>query len=107
MRPNLLVAAAALVVGCGGTSSTATGGSGSGTGSGNTDVLVTVLFTGKGSGRVTSSPAGIDCPASCSMTVPSGTAVTLTAQPDSNSTFVGWGGACFGLSCSFLASGES
>ena len=41
---------------------------------------VSVAPVGKGSGRVTSSPAGIDCPGSCLVTVPSGTAMTLTAK---------------------------
>lgn len=68
---------------------------------------VSVTPVGKGSGRVTSSPAGIDCPASCLVTVPAGTAMTLTAKPDANSIFVGWGGACGGPGvCNLVAEGD-
>ncbi len=56
---------------------------------------------GTGTGAVTSSPAGIDCGATCSATFPSGTVVTLTAVPDATSTFVAWTGDCTGTgSCS-------
>jgi subtilisin family serine protease len=51
---------------------------------------------GTGSGSVTSSPAGIDCGASCSVTFAPGTHVTLTATPAAGSTFAGWLGACTG-----------
>lgn len=57
---------------------------------------VTVVPAGTGSGRLVSSPPGIDCPGSCAMTVDIGTPITLTATPDANSTFLGWGGACSG-----------
>jgi uncharacterized repeat protein (TIGR02543 family) len=57
---------------------------------------LTVTKAGSGSGTVTSSPAGIDCGATCSASFPSGTAVTLTAAPDAGSTFTGWGGDCTG-----------
>jgi len=56
---------------------------------------LSVSPVGNGTGRVTSSPAGIDCPAaSCSMVVPLGSVVTLTEVPDASSTFAGWGGGC-------------
>lgn len=43
------------------------------------------------SDRVTSSPAGIDCPAvACTASFDSGTVVTLTATPDLNQAFSGW-----------------
>ena len=69
---------------------------------------VTVAFPGKGSGRVTSNPPGIDCPGICSMTVPPGYAtVALTAGADTNSIFVGWGGACTGDGvCALRANGD-
>lgn len=51
---------------------------------------------GTGSGTVTSSPAGINCGASCSASVTSGASVTLTPTPASGSVFSGWSGACSG-----------
>jgi len=60
-----------------------------------------------GAGRVVSLPAGIDCRGngqdpgngtgggrSCSAAFQKNTTVTLTATPDANETFNGWGGAC-------------
>jgi Ca2+-binding RTX toxin-like protein len=55
--------------------------------------LLTVSKNGTGGGTVTSSPAGIDCGATCSHAFTSGTMVTLTATPDATSTFAGWSGA--------------
>jgi hypothetical protein len=58
---------------------------------------LTVSKSGNGSGGVTSSPAGIDCGATCSDSYTAGTQVTLTATADSGSTFAGWsGGGCSG-----------
>ncbi|MDW8110243.1 MAG: hypothetical protein RMJ96_01370 [Candidatus Bipolaricaulota bacterium] len=59
---------------------------------------LTVTKAGGGSGTVTSSPAGINCGASCSATFPSGTVVTLTATPERGSIFDRWSGACTGTS---------
>jgi len=56
--------------------------------------LLTV--TNAGSGAVTSSPAGINCGATCSGSFSKDTKVTLTANPVSGSTFAGWGGDCSG-----------
>lgn len=65
---------------------------------------ITVAPNGTGSGRVTSSPVGIDCPHHCTMSVGIGTPVTLMANPDAGTTFRGWGAACSGGSvCKFAA----
>jgi len=55
---------------------------------------LTVTATGKGT--ITSSPAGINCPSTCSASFPQNTQVTLTATAASNSFFGGWSGACSG-----------
>ena len=70
-------------------------------------VVITVTPIGTGSGRVMSTPAGVDCPGSCSMPVSAGTKVSLAAQPDTGSTFTGWGGGCSGNGgCSVTASSD-
>jgi Divergent InlB B-repeat domain len=62
---------------------------------------LTVSVAGKGSGTVTSSPAGVSCPGTCSATDSPGTKVTLTAKAAAGSKFTGWSGACSGTgSCS-------
>ena len=59
---------------------------------------LTVNKTGTGSGRVTSSPAGIICGSDCTETYSVGTVVTLTGVPSSGSTFAGWSGSgCSGM----------
>ena len=47
---------------------------------------------GKGSGTVTSVPAGIDCGIDCTADFAMGTDVMLQATPDIGSVFWGWGG---------------
>jgi hypothetical protein len=71
-----------------------------------TTTTVTAATTGSGAGTVTSSPAGISCPPTCSASFPSGSTVTLTAAASTGSTFTGWtAGACTGVvaSCTFNA----
>ncbi len=65
-------------------------------GASNTFAL-TVNVAGTGSGTVTSSPAGIDCPSTCSANFAGGTQVTLTDAAAEGSSFGGWSGACTGL----------
>ncbi len=52
-----------------------------------------VVKAGTGTGKVTSSPAGIDCGATCEHEFSEGTVVTLTATPEGGSSFAGWSGA--------------
>jgi hypothetical protein len=61
------------------------------------EVELTVVKTGAGGGDIVSSPAGIECGATCSATFPEGTEVTLTSEADSSSTFIGWQNDCTGL----------
>src|SRR4051812_24945841 len=51
---------------------------------------LSVTKNGNGSGTVTSSPAGINCGATCSSSYTYGTSVTLTATPATGSDFTGW-----------------
>jgi len=53
-----------------------------------------VTKSGTGGGTVAGGP--INCGATCSANVASGTTVTLTATPAAGSTFAGWSGACTG-----------
>jgi hypothetical protein len=58
---------------------------------------LTVTLAGTGVGVVKSVPAGIDCGATCSLPVPVGSSVQLTATPATGSIFAGWaGGGCTG-----------
>jgi hypothetical protein len=57
---------------------------------------LTVTETGSGRGTVTSSPAGINCGATCTFDYPYGTSVTLTAIPASGSTASLVGPGCSG-----------
>jgi hypothetical protein len=61
---------------------------------------------GTGSGKVTSIPPGLSCAFTngdpCSAGFSNGAAVTLTATPDADSHFTGWGDACSGTSTCVL-----
>ena len=59
-------------------------------------IQLTVASVGTGAGTVTSTPAGINCPQSCTASFPKGTAVVLTAAAESGNTFAGWSGVCTG-----------
>ncbi len=63
---------------------------------GGSNVALTVTSAGSGSGTVTSTPAGINCPGTCTANFASGTQVTLTATPGTSYMFDGWSGACSG-----------
>jgi Divergent InlB B-repeat domain len=58
--------------------------------------VLTVSISGTGVGTVTSSPAGINCPTTCSFTFPPNTPVTLTETPATSDAFTSWAGACSG-----------
>jgi len=60
---------------------------------------LTVSTTGLGSGEISSSPSGINCSSDCSKSYEDGTSVILQANPDSDSNFTGWSGACEGIDC--------
>ena len=70
---------------------------------------LTVTRTGGGNGTVTSDIAGITCGPDCTESYPSGTAVTLTAVADGDSTFTGWsGGGCAGTgTCTVVIGGTT
>jgi hypothetical protein len=59
-------------------------------------VTYKLSVTKTGNGTVSSAPAGINCGSDCSEDITSGSAVTLTAKPDSGYSFSGWSGACSG-----------
>jgi hypothetical protein len=56
--------------------------------------LLWVSKSGAGAGSVTGN--GIDCGATCSVSLSDGTAVSLTATAAAGSVFAGWSGACSG-----------
>ena len=52
----------------------------------------TLTVTTPGGGTITSTPAGINCGATCSADFNEGQAVTLTASSDAGAAFAGWSG---------------
>jgi hypothetical protein len=68
---------------------------------------LTVTTAGNGTGTVTSTPAGIACPATCAASVVGGTTVTLAANPAAGSVFSGFSGACTGSSCTITVNGAA
>lgn len=57
-------------------------------------VTLIVAKAGNGAGTLTSTPAGVNCGAVCTLTVSSGTVVTLNGSPAPNNTLTDWGGTC-------------
>lgn len=60
--------------------------------------LLTVTRAGSGSGKVISSPSGVNCGKKCSHRFPYQSRVKLTAVPSAGSRFAGWAGGCKGKS---------
>ena len=69
--------------------------------------LHSVSVTASGPGTVTSAPAGIDCPATCTSRFTG--QVMLTATPSRGAAFDGWTGACSGKdsTCTLTPSGDA
>ncbi len=68
---------------------------------------VTAVVAGNGIGTVTSSPAGINCPGTCTRSSAYNSTVTLTATPAANHTFAGWTGGCTGVgACTLTVTGN-
>ncbi|HYA50601.1 MAG TPA: hypothetical protein VEG33_05475, partial [Streptosporangiaceae bacterium] len=57
---------------------------------------LTITAAGRGSGTISSTPAGIACGTACSASFDSATVVTLAATAATGSVFAGWSGACTG-----------
>jgi Divergent InlB B-repeat domain len=69
---------------------------------------LTVSISGSGTGTVTSNPAGINCPTTCSFTFAPNTEVTLTESPAPNDAFNSWAGGCSGsASCGLILDASS
>ena len=56
----------------------------------------TLTVMAQGGGTITSQPAGISCPSTCTHDFNPGTQVQLTETPNAGYAFVGWSGACTG-----------
>ena len=63
---------------------------------GPTTHVLSLLLAASGTGSVISSPAGINCSASCTASFTAGTSVSLTASPAAGSIFSGWSTNCSG-----------
>ncbi|MHB8215121.1 MAG: alkaline phosphatase family protein [Candidatus Sulfotelmatobacter sp.] len=61
-----------------------------------TSYALTVKVAGTSTGTVTSNPAGITCPSTCTASFTSGTVVTLTATPAKGAYLEAWSGTCSG-----------
>lgn len=79
------------------------------TGSASAGVTVTVpnyalVVSVTNGGSVQATPPGATCTRNCSYSLPKGTVTTLTAKPDKNYVFTGWGGACAAAGTSLTCS---
>jgi hypothetical protein len=63
----------------------------------NVAAIRQLTVTNSGSGMVTSSPAGIECGSTCTISRNEGEAVILTATPATHFELTGWSGACSGV----------
>lgn len=70
---------------------------------------LTVTKSGNGVGTVTSNPVGINCGSGtgCSASYDAHTQITLTAVPNANSNFSGWGGVCTGSTTTCIVTMET
>jgi len=70
---------------------------------------LSVNTAGAGTGKVVSTPAGIDCPGTCSANFQGMGTVELTATPGTGFGFGGWPGSCSGTSttCTVSLTGSS
>ena len=68
---------------------------------------LTVTKAGSGSGKVTSTPSGINCGTTCTAAFDPGTSVTLKASPAGSSRFAGWSGDCSGTAACALTMSAS
>lgn len=70
---------------------------------------LTVTKLGDGGGSITSTPPGIECGMSCSALFLCTDSVRLEAVQNSDSSFVGWSGACSGISptCDLMLTGDT
>ena len=64
------------------------------------EVSLLVSKVGTGAGVISSSPVGINCGIACAANFTHNSSVTLTAAPNTGSTFSGWSGLCSGVSLS-------
>ncbi|HWP22578.1 MAG TPA: fibronectin type III domain-containing protein [Candidatus Binatia bacterium] len=58
----------------------------------NVSAVGTITAAGSGSGKIVSSPVGIDCGTKCSASFSTGTVVALQPVPSAGSVFTGWSG---------------
>ena len=68
---------------------------------------VAVTRSGKGKGKVTSSPGGIACGKACTHGYAYGTSVTLKAKASKGSKFSRWSGACKGSGASTVTTTDN